>query len=359
MRLPKIDDVIDVEQVKVMVDHFMEAGFTYFDTAWAYNGSEEAARKALVERYPRDSYTLASKLAAWQGEKTKEAALKQLDTSLERSGAGYFDYYLLHNLGAPRTHFFDDFGLWDYIQEKKAEGKIRNAGFSFHSTPDVLDELLNAHPEVDFVQLQINYADWNDPSIAARGNYEVARRHGKPVVIMEPVKGGILADPPQMVKSIMKEAEPDSSYASWAIRFAASLEGVITVLSGMSNIEQMDDNISYMKDFTALTPAQDEVLQRVLEEFRKVPLIPCTACNYCAKVCPMDIGVSGTFTAMNDLTLYGSLEHAQGREKWLVGGHGRVRAANCVECGQCMDVCPQHIEIPEELKKVVKALQLA
>lgn len=254
MRLPqKSEGVIDVEQTKVMVDKFMEAGFTYFDTAWAYAGSEDAIREALVERYPREKYQLATKMAAWINCKTRDEALAQFKTSLERTKAGYFDFYLLHNLGEHRTKYFDEYGLWDWIREQKEAGLIRHAGFSFHSTPEELDALLTAHPEMEFVQLQINYADWENPAIQSRACYEVARKHGKPVIIMEPVKGGMLATPPEAVEKLLKEAEPEASTASWAIRFAANLEGVITVLSGMSNVAQMEDNLSFMKDFNGLT----------------------------------------------------------------------------------------------------------
>lgn len=354
MRLPKTGEAIDVEQTKQMVDLFMDAGFTYFDTAWAYAGSEDAIREALVERYPRESFQLATKAAPWIGCESREDAVAQLETSLKQTGAGYFDFYLLHNLGEFRTHFFDQWGMWDWIAEKKAEGVIRHAGFSFHSTPEELDELLSAHPEMEFVQLQINYADWDNPAVQSRRCYEVARKHHKPVIIMEPVKGGMLANPPEQVASVLKAAEPNSSVASWAIRFAASLPGVITVLSGMSDVAQMQDNLSYMRTFETLTDAQRATIERAQHELAKIPLIPCTRCNYCAKVCPNEIGISGTFTAMNMHTLYGDLETAKKERAWQVDRHGKRPADDCIKCGRCEQACPQHIKIRDELARSIE-----
>ena len=356
MRLPKKNDVIDVEQVKQMVDMFLAKGFTYFDTAWAYAGSEDAIRQALVERYPREKFQLATKNAAWINCKTREDAIAQFETSLKQTGAGYFDFYLLHNLGEHRTEYFERFDLWNFVLEQKAAGKIKHVGFSFHSTPEELDEILNKHPEAEFVQLQINYADWENPAIQSRGVYEVARKHNKPVVIMEPVKGGMLATPPEQVADVFKKANPNASLASWAIRFAASLDGVITVLSGMSNLEQMENNTSYMENFKKLDESEKATVAEAQKVLATIPIIPCTTCNYCAKVCPQNIGISGSFTAMNVYTLYKDLEKAKHQENWLVKMHGKAPASNCIKCGACEEVCPQHIKIRKELVNVAKTL---
>ncbi len=312
-----------------------------------------------MERYPRESFQLATKNAAWIKCKSREDAIEQFETSLRQTGAGYFDFYLLHNLGESRTRFFDEFGMWDFVQEKKRQGVIRHVGFSFHSTPEELEAILLAHPEMEFVQLQINYADWENPAVQSRACYEVARKYGKPVVIMEPVKGGMLATPPESVAEIFREAAPDASCASWAIRFAASLDGVITVLSGMSNLEQMEDNLSCMEKYALLSEGEKATLKEAQEALGRIPLIPCTSCNYCAKVCPNDIGISGSFTAMNYLTLYKNRDSALAQERWLVSGHGKKKAGEYIKCGKCEQVCPQHIAIRDELAHVAEALESA
>ena len=357
MRLPqKSEGVIDVEQTKVMVDKFMEAGFTYFDTAWAYAGSEDAIRQALVERYPREKYQLATKMAAWINCKTRDEALAQFKTSLERTKAGYFDFYLLHNLGEHRTKYFDEYGLWDWIHEQKEAGLIRHAGFSFHSTPEELDALLTAHPEMEFVQLQINYADWNNPSVDSKGVYEVARKHNKPIIVMEPVKGGTLAAPPVKVAELLKKADPDASYASWAIRFVASLPGVMVVLSGMSNIAQMEDNLSYMKDFKPLNEEEMKVIEQAMDILASIDQIPCTGCHYCTAGCPMQIQIPDIFKAMNMDLIFNKKEEAKKRyENATKEPHAKASA--CVQCGQCEVQCPQHIEIRSWLKRVSEVLE--
>ena len=356
MRLPRLsDETIDLEQVKQMVDLFLSKGFTYFDTAWAYPGSEEAIRQALVERHPREKFQLATKNAAWINCKTREDAIAQFETSLRQTGAGYFDFYLLHNLGESRTEFFERFKMWDFVFEKKREGKIKHVGFSFHDKPEVLEEILTKHPEAEFVQLQINWADWENPAIQSRGCYEVARKHGKPIIIMEPIKGGMLANLPDEVKAVFKAANPDVSLASWAVRFAASLDGVITVLSGMSTLDQMKDNVAYMENFRPLSDSERATVAEAQKVLAGIPIIPCTTCNYCSKVCPQNIGISGSFTAFNVLTLYKDKKFAENQYRWLVAMHDKRNAGECIKCGACEKVCPQHIKIRGELVKVAAA----
>lgn len=350
MRLPKLPGGgIDIEQTKQMVDLFMDAGFTYFDTAYVYDGgeSEKAARAALVDRYPRESYTICTKLNAWLNSPDEESAKQQFFTSLERLGVGYFDYYLLHALQRNNYKIYDDYGLWDFVKEKKAKGLIKNYGFSFHADPQLLDELLTAHPDVDFVQLQINYADWENPGVEARECWEIARRHGKPITIMEPVKGGALADPVPAVQQILKDADKDASFASWAVRFAASLDGIITVLSGMSNIEQMKDNISYMKDFTPLNDKEKAAILRAQSVLSGDKAIPCTACHYCTDGCPMNIPIPEIFTVANRQR---GNEAFRGRREYTIATTDRGRGSDCIECGQCEGACPQQINIIARLK---------
>jgi predicted aldo/keto reductase-like oxidoreductase len=362
MRLPMLggpDGEVDIEQVKEMVDLFMAKGFTYFDTAYGYGGgkSEAAIKTALVDRYPRDSFQLATKLPAWAGPQTAEEAKQMFWTSLERTGAGYFDFYLLHNCGGGRTAKFDEFGIWDYVREQKEKGLVRHMGFSFHDTADELDKILTAHPDMEFVQLQINYGDWESSSVQSRKCYEVALKHNKPVIIMEPVKGGTLANLPDRVGNIFKEADPSLPQASWAIRFAASLPNVITVLSGMSTTEQMKSNLSYMESFKPLDAAEKAVVEKVRKALTDIPQVPCTSCAYCVKGCPQGIHIPQFFDAMNRYLVYEDLNAAKFGYKMEQNFFGSAAASACIACGACESVCPQKIQIIDELKRVVTTLE--
>ncbi len=344
MRLPRNEDgTINVEETSQMVDRFIEAGGTYFDTAFAYAGSEEAIRKALVERYPRDSYTLASKcIVQPDGSIDEAAAKKEIETSLERSGAGYFDYYLVHAIQRTNYKKYDEYGIWDHVKKLKEQGLVKHWGFSFHADPELLEELLEKHPDAEFVQLQINYADWENPGVASRRNYEICVAHGKPVVVMEPVKGGILADPIDTVKAVFDKENNGMSYASWALRFVASKENLLAVLSGMSSLGQMEDNLSFMKDFRPLDEHEIEVIaaaQKALDEDKS---IACTACHYCTKGCPMGIPIPEIFNVQNRKK--GSPEFRTRREYTIVT-QGKGKASDCIQCGQCEAACPQHLPI--------------
>ncbi|MBO4887152.1 MAG: aldo/keto reductase [Firmicutes bacterium] len=358
MRLPKNQDgSTDIPQVCEMVDQFIAAGGTYFDTAYVYDmgRSEEAFKKAVVDRYPRDRFTLCTKINAWE-QCTDEASCKQqFYTSLERTGAGYFDYYLLHGLMPNNYTKFDDYHIWDFVKEQRDKGLIRHWGFSFHASPELLDELLTKHPDVDFIQLQINYVDWEDEGIAARRCYEVARKHGKPITVMEPIKGGALADPIPSVKEIFKKAAPELSPASWAIRYVASLDGIITVLSGMSNLAQMEDNLSYMKDFKPLSDAEQQVIEEAKAAIAAVDSIKCTGCRYCVEGCPMSIPIPDVFSARNQQLMYNNTTGAKRMYGWRTNGKGK--ASDCIQCGQCEGACPQHLPIIELLQSCAANLE--
>lgn len=351
MRLPEIGNEIDIEQTKKMVDLFLSKGFTYFDTAYGYNSgkSEEAIKTTIVDRYPRESFQLATKLPAWSGAKTKEEAQEMFWTSLKRTGAGYFDFYLLHNVSGKHIEIFDDFGIWDFVKELKEKGLVRHYGFSSHANADELDKILRKHPDAEFVQLQINYADWESESVQSRKCYETARRHNKPVIIMEPVKGGSLSALTPEIRAIFSQADPNASPASFAVRFAASLEGVITVLSGMSSIEQVRDNVSYMEHFKPLSDSERKVIDSVNEALNKIPTVPCTSCQYCKKGCPQNVQISEIFSALNQYIVYNNLTPVKRRYGMMTSKGGK--ASDCIACGNCELVCPQHIEIIDTLKR--------
>ena len=360
MRLPLLNPDnpanIDVEQVKQMVDTFLERGFTYFDTAWMYHSfqSENVVKEALVDRYPRDSYTLATKLHAGFI-KTKEDRDKVFEEQRRKTGVEYFDYYLLHDIDFDHYKTYTDLDCFRWLMDKKEKGLVRHIGFSYHDNAELLDKVLTEHPEFEFVQLQINYLDWESEGIQSRKCYEVAEKHHVPVIVMEPVKGGTLANVPDAVTKMFKEYHPDMSVPSWAIRFAASHENVALVLSGMSNMEQLLDNLSYMDELVPLNEEENALIRKAVEIINSTIEIPCTGCSYCTDGCPMNIAIPKYFS------LYNADKQEIKTKSWmpqqeyysrLTGTFGK--ASDCVACGQCEDVCPQHLPVIDYLQKVAE-----
>ena len=357
MRLPVIGEDkgnIDKEKVSRMVDLFIERGFQYFDTAWFYHEkcSELAAGECLSARYPRSAFYLADKMPLdllESGDKPEDYFAKQL----EKCRVEYFDYYLIHALKGAKLEKAEEFGLFEFLKAKKAEGKASNIGFSFHDSAEVLDDILTNHPEVDFVQLQINYLDWDSGSVQSEKVYKTARKHGKDIIIMEPVKGGTLASLPEKAEVLLKSASPSMTPAEWAIRFAAGLEGVIMVLSGMSTLEQVDENTSFMRDSHPLSDSEKEMLFKAAEIIKDDARIGCTACRYCTDGCPASIPIPEYFALYNsDLGKYGIGRRSMDPASYAALSEGRGKASSCIECGQCEAICPQGLPIRELLKKV-------
>ncbi len=350
MRLPKKEKKIDLPAVCELVDRFLENGYTYFDSAYVYEGSEETFREAVVKRYPRERYTIATKMAGWLLNETMTPE-KMFQEQLERCGVDWFDFYLLHGLQPTRMKGYNENNCWEFCSRKKNEGKIKHFGFSFHGDPKLLDELLCAHPEVDFVQLQLNYIDWEDQVIYARENYEVCRKHGKPVTVMEPIKGGYLAKLPPELSKHLHEGFPEATDSSYALRYVGSLEGVEMVLSGMNALEQLQDNMKTFDEFVPLSGNEESRIIEVREMLLRSPSIPCTACRYCVKGCPQGINIPEIFKCANQIYTFG--EHTRPHKYYeeLLTGKETMPASDCVACGQCEEACPQHLEIIEHLRK--------
>ena len=351
MRLPEQDGKIDLEQVCRMVDAYMESGMNYFDSAYVYHGgnSEKIIKEAIANRDPRDAFMVATKLPAWcmSNEADRDRIFNE---QLERCGVDYFDFYLLHSVeDGGNGETYDRLNCWDWAMQKKAEGKIRHFGFSFHGSPAYLEKTLDAHPEVEFVQIQLNYADWENPVVRSGKLYEILHSRNSPMIIMEPVKGGTLAKLTPELEAKYKAVQPNKSIASWALRFVGSLPGVMTILSGMSAEEQMRDNIGTFTHFEPLTEDEKALVDQVRAIMLNVPQIGCTACRYCTDGCPMHISIPDVFRAINTMNLY----KEEFRPKAFYGGligQGYGRAGDCIGCGQCEGVCPQHLPIINLLK---------
>lgn len=346
---------IDMEQLKKMVDLFIEKGFTYFDTAWMYSSfaSEGAAKEVLVKRHPRDSFTLATKLHSEFFNSLADRD-KIFNAQLEKTGAGFFDYYLLHGIESMSYPKYEQFDCFNWLLDKKKSGLVRHAGFSFHDSAELLDEILTKHPEMEFVQLQINYLDWESEWIQSRKCYEVCVKHNKPVIVMEPVKGGSLARIPENAETLFKAANPEMSISSWAIRFAASLPNVMMVLSGMSTLEQVADNISYMDNFKPLSEEETAICHKVADIINAQTAVPCTGCSYCADGCPKHIAIPQYFSLYNEI-----MREDIETKGWTasLGSYAALsnefgKASDCIACGKCEGICPQHLTIIDYLKNV-------
>lgn len=362
MRLPVFDEndrsTVDTEHVIRMVDLFMQNGFNYFDTAHRYNdeASEPAIKAALTSRYKREDYVLTDKVTLNYIKKESDL-MPFFEKQLKICGVDYFDNYLVHNMGRVSYEKAKELKIFEFIADLKAKGLVKHTGFSFHDTADTLEKILSEHPEIDIVQLQINYLDWNDSGIQAKLCYETAVKHKKDVKVMEPIKGGNLINLPKDAAKML-ENELHLSPAEAALRFAASLEGVSTVLSGMSTEEQLKDNSSFMKEFVPLTETEKEKLEEIAELIRSKNKIPCTGCRYCVTECPKHIAIPEYFSLLNNRDSVENVGYFVNQSNYygnLAKDHGK--ASSCVECGTCEKNCPQHIKIRQELKKVAEVFE--
>ncbi|MFZ3132827.1 MAG: aldo/keto reductase [Desulfosporosinus sp.] len=363
MRLPLLSSDpadIDFNYVNGMVDEYLTNGFNYFETAYPYHNhmSETAIRKCLVERYDRASFLLADKMPP----EIRDTEWFDIifNRQLERCGVNFFDFYLLHSLKEPVFHKYEKLGGFDYLYKLKDEGKAKYIGFSFHDSPQVLDEILCAHPEMDFVQLQINYLDMESPHIQSEACYKVARNHHKPIIVMEPVKGGGLVNIADEALKLFKSLNSEASAASFAIRYAASLEGIMLVLSGMSNLQQVQDNVSYMKAFKPLRNEEYEVINKVSAIIKQSYNIQCTTCRYCIEECVNKIPIPDLFSIYNSIKSSGRSDIAAvmiHKNRYKTAIYGKGKAGDCIKCGKCEKACPQYLPIQEKLEEIANIFE--
>ena len=365
MRLPQLDEndptKVDIEQVKEMVDTYIENGGKYFDTAYPYhNGvSETVLKEAVVDRYPREDIIIATKLPIFSVTKEEDME-KFFNEQLEKCGVEYFDYYLIHNINEMTHHAVYDFDSFEFVRQKKQEGKIKNMGFSFHDKPEALIEAIEAFPDCDFIQLQINYIDWTNSSIESKKCYEIASKYKKPVVVMEPVKGGALANLPDKAEKIFKNYDEDKESVSWALRFCNELDNVFMILNGVSSLEQMKSSINIFKDIKPLNEEEHELITQVRDIVNNLTPIKCTECNYCIEYCPVNIPISKYFSMYNTYYINKTQngDPVNDAVSYLVMSENKENGAanECIECKECEKYCPQHLEIHEILKDVDKEL---
>ncbi len=359
MRLPWADNAnngnIDVEKTKEMIDAYMAEGFSYFDTAWVYHGghSEEIFGELVASRYPREKFQVTTKMPLW-GMKDPAKLQEIFDKQLEKCKVEYFDYYFLHAMNNDVYETAEKMGAFEWMQKMKAEGKIKHPGFSFHDSPELLDKILTKHPETELVQLQINYIDWESDGVQSRKCYEVACKHNVPVAIMEPIKGGSLANVMDDAKKVFKEYNPEASVASWAVRYAASLDNILVVLSGMSNMEQLKDNMSYMKEFKPLNKEEQACVAKATALIKSTIVVSCTGCKYCVDGCPMGINIPRYFELVNEAKRYGVESF---KWHWNEAKKNGGAPSDCVACHACEGHCPQKISIVDELKKAVSLFE--
>lgn len=357
MRLPMKDGEVDTEEFSRMVDTFLGNGFNYFDTAHGYldGKSETAIRECLTARYPRDRYILTNKLTSSYFKK-EEDIRPLFEQQLAACGVDYFDFYLLHSIeDGSKYNLYEEYDCFRWGQDMKKAGKIRHFGFSFHGTPELLEQILDRHPDIDFVQIQLNYADWNNPLVQSGRLYNILHSRQIPIIVMEPVKGGTLASLQPELESLLKAEHPDASAASWALRFVGSLDGIATILSGMSSEEQMEDNLSTFRNFKPLTEKEKDIIAEVVRRMQDMPLIACTSCRYCCDGCPSGIAIPDMIRALNTARLYPKDRRPILFYRNLVLDSGK--ASSCIACGQCEGVCPQHLPIIQLLQEAAEKLE--